>query len=272
MKEKYALLDTDFISKTHLIRKDDKNKLIDRIIDMPGYRFYCHEQIKIELLRHNIAGSPEWLEEKISSGLVHCFSDEEIVDELKNIYSDSSMAMYSNMLKNGCEAYKSGYFEENFTSIQALDYTNVSKERFLKELTNDCNLIGIGNNLGELKSYVLLQMLNIKLGEHIYVFCSDDRNARNGIVSLGGARCISVLSSFMRLNIDGNMTRDEAWPYIESYLEENRKRNQTTFKVHDASKELRYCKVPCEQVFEEMYSGKFEVLQNGNLRYKDETN
>ena len=26
-KEKYALLDTDFISKTHLIRKDDQNKM-----------------------------------------------------------------------------------------------------------------------------------------------------------------------------------------------------------------------------------------------------
>ncbi|MBE5845455.1 MAG: hypothetical protein E7302_15030 [Butyrivibrio sp.] len=49
MKEKYALLDTDFISKTHLIRKDEENKLIDRITEMPGYRFYCHEQIKTEL-------------------------------------------------------------------------------------------------------------------------------------------------------------------------------------------------------------------------------
>ena len=30
--EKYALLDTDFISKMHLIRKDDHNKLIDKIM------------------------------------------------------------------------------------------------------------------------------------------------------------------------------------------------------------------------------------------------
>lgn len=34
---KYALLDTDFISKMHLIRKDDQNKLIDKIMAMPGY-------------------------------------------------------------------------------------------------------------------------------------------------------------------------------------------------------------------------------------------
>lgn len=42
----------------------------------------------------------------------------------------------------------------------------------------------------------------------------------------------------------------------------------TKFKVHDTSKQMRMCKVPCEQVIEEMYAGKLEVLQNGNLRYK----
>jgi hypothetical protein len=66
------------------------------------------------------------------------------------------------------------------------------------------------------------------------------------------------------------MTRDEAQPYLESYLEENRRRKQITFRVHDASKEMRLCRIPCEQVIEDMYAGKFEMLQNGNLRYKDE--
>ena len=55
--EKYALLDTDFISKMHLIRKDDHNKLIDKIMAMPGYCFYCHKQIQVEIMRHNIAGA-----------------------------------------------------------------------------------------------------------------------------------------------------------------------------------------------------------------------
>ena len=74
-KEKYALLDTDFISKTHLIRKDEDNRLIDRIVEMPGYRFYCHEQIKTELARHNIDNSPLWLKKKISSGTILCIDD-----------------------------------------------------------------------------------------------------------------------------------------------------------------------------------------------------
>ena len=93
-KEKYALLDTDFISKTHLIRKDDQNKMIDRIMEMQGYQFFCHEQIKIELKRHNIGNSPAWLEAKIIDGSVHCMSDEEILDELYSIYSNSAVVMY----------------------------------------------------------------------------------------------------------------------------------------------------------------------------------
>jgi hypothetical protein len=54
VSEKYALLDTDFISKMHMVRKDDNNRLIDKIMAMPNYLFYCHEQIRIELSRHNI--------------------------------------------------------------------------------------------------------------------------------------------------------------------------------------------------------------------------
>lgn len=267
-KEKYALLDTDFISKAHLIRKDDQNKLIDRIMEMPRYQFYCHEQIRKELIKHNVGNSPEWLEAKISDGSVHCISDEEIIADLHTIYSDSAEAVYANMLRNGCEAYKSGHFEENFIRLQALDYLSISKELFLQELKADCDEIGEGKNLGELKSYVLLQVLSTKLGEQVYVFCSDDKNARSGIVSLGSARCISVLTAFMRLYKEGVLLRKDAEPYLQAYLSECKKHHQTTFRVHDKSKQMQMCKVPCEQVIREMYAGKLELLQNGNLRYK----
>jgi hypothetical protein len=208
-----AILDTDFISKTHLIRKDDQNKMIDRIMEMQGYQFFCHEQIKIELKRHNIGNSPAWMEARIIDGSVHCMSDEEILDELYSIYSNSAVAMYVSMLRNGCEAYKKGYFEENFTRLQALDYLSISKASFLQKLKEDCDDIGEGKNLGELKSYVLLQLLSVKPGEQIYVFCSDDKNARSGIISLGSARCISVLSAaFMRLDKEGILGRKDAEP------------------------------------------------------------
>lgn len=58
-KDKYALLDTDFISKTYIIQKDAENHLIDRIMELPRYQFSCHGQIRTELSRHNVSGSME---------------------------------------------------------------------------------------------------------------------------------------------------------------------------------------------------------------------
>ena len=160
--EKYALLDTDFISKMHLIRKDDHNKLIDKIMAMPGYCFYCHKQIQVEIMRHNIAGAPEWFQSKIESKSICMYDDEMILDELTDIYGDLALAMYVDMLKTACDAYKDGYFEENFTEMSKINALYVGRTEFLEKLTLDCETIGAGKNLGELKSYVLLQALNMK--------------------------------------------------------------------------------------------------------------
>lgn len=73
-KIKCALLDTDFISKLHITRKDDQNRLIDRILELPGYQFVCHEQITIELGRHN-ASAKDWLKDRIEEGSIQKFSD-----------------------------------------------------------------------------------------------------------------------------------------------------------------------------------------------------
>lgn len=212
--EKYALLDTDFISKMHMIRKDDEHTLIDKVMTMPDYIFCCHEQIGIELLRHNIAGAPEWFNDRVTAGSIRLYDDEMIIEDLL-----------------------------------------------------DCYAIGTGKNLGELKSYVLVQALNTKLGKQIYIFCSDDKNARNGIVAIGNTVCISVLSSFLRLKKEIGFNREEADPYIKSYMNCCLGKNQTTFKIHDTSKERQMIKVPCEQVFYEIFAGKVSEMKNGNLRY-----
>ncbi len=264
-KKKYALLDTDFISKTHLIRKDDENKLIERIVQLQDYEFYCHEQIRIELLRHNIAGSPEWLTEQIANGQVICYDDKCILNELADIYGDSAPAMYAQMLKTACEAFRIGYFSEQFPNIARLDYTGIDKDSFLAILDQECNALGTDHNLGEVKTYILLMFLNLTLGQQIYVFCSDDRNARNGIVSIGGARCITVLSSFLRLKIESGFEKEEAEPYIQSYLAFLQNSKQTTYKIRKGTGTGQIVKIPCSQVFEDLYAGKLEALKNGDL-------
>ncbi len=264
---KYALFDADFISKMHLIRKDDQNKLIDRIMAMPNYLFYCHKQILIELMRHNIIEVSEWLKSKIASKSIYMYDDEMILNELADIYGNFAIYKYINMLKTACDAYEIGYFEEKFVCISQINNIHISKEDFLKFLRNDCDAIDKGQNLGELKSYVLLQVLNFKYGEQIYVFCSDDKNARNGVISIGNARCISVLSSFVRLKKEINFTKKEAKPYFDSYIQKCLVKDQKTFKIQESSKEKRMCRISCEKVFDEIFEGKIDELMTGNLRY-----
>lgn len=268
-KDKYALLDTDFISKMHIIQKDSNNHLIDRIMELPGYKFYCHSQIKTELSRHNISGSVEWLENKISIGQIKCYNDEEILYELENVYGPMTYGIYINLLQNACEAYSAGYFEDNFCELQKIDYSKITKIQFLEKLGMDCDNISTGNNLGEIKSYVLLQVLSILAGEQIYVFCSDDQNARKGIVSIGNAKCISVLSSFVRLKKECDFGQEEAKEYIKSWLDFCTTHNQKVFRVIENSEVLRMCRIPCEQVMREIYEDKFEETYTGHLRYKD---
>ena len=50
--KRYALLDTDFISKTHSVQDDGGNHLIDRVIELPEYEFFCHAQIVTDLNRY----------------------------------------------------------------------------------------------------------------------------------------------------------------------------------------------------------------------------
>lgn len=267
-KDKYALLDTDFISKTHIIQKDADNHLIDRIMELPGYQFFCHSQIRTELSRHNITGTVKWLDNKISTRQIKCYSDEDILDELEPVYGAMTLGLYVNLLQKACQAYAEGYYENNFKELQKVDYGNSTKGDFLKKLKVDCDIIGAGNNLGEIKTYVLLQMLLMMLGEQLYVFCSDDRNARSGIVSIGGVRCISVLSAFVRLKKECDFGKEEAKNYIESWLAFCAEHKQTTFKVQENAKVLHMCKVPCRQVMQEIYEDKLEETRMGYLRYK----
>lgn len=70
--EKYALLDTDFISKTHFIHGDTEKCLVDLVVEMPGYCFFCHSQIIKELSRHN-QQAIGWLQHKISEQKIQCY-------------------------------------------------------------------------------------------------------------------------------------------------------------------------------------------------------
>lgn len=102
----------------------------------------------------------------------------------------------------------------------------------------------------------------------IYVFCSDDKNARNGATNFEDVRCISLVSVFSRLKEESNLTLADAEPYIESLIAFYQDHHQTTFRVMEASEVRRLQRIPCRQVLQEIFDGKFIELKNGMLRYK----
>lgn len=214
--KRYALLDTDFISKTHSVQDDNGNHLIDRVMELPEYEFFCHAQIVTELNRYN-ADAPIWLSEKIGAQKIKSYTDQEILESLSLVRGPLACATYTQMLKLACDAFSKDYFSEHYRVLEEADYTVISREDYLKELERLDIEVGKKNNLGEIKSFVLLQVLSVMLGEQIYVFCSDDKNARKLLffcskvfhskklsirrVLLQNLKCFFILGKFVRVGL-----------------------------------------------------------------------
>ena len=265
-KKKIALLDTDFIFKTH-ISQSTTDHLIDKVLLLPGYDFYCHGQIVTELGRHTPEAS-QWLQNKIQNQDIRCYTDEMILDELEQIYGSACCNWYAQFLKDACDAFGDDHFANYYAALQGLDYSKISKTEFLEILAAADDGVGRQNSLGEIKTYVLLQTLDILNGEHIYMFCSDDQKARIGITQFDNVRCISVLSAFLKLKNEIGLTKTLAEPYRNSWLDFCTEHKQATFRVLVANEKRKFCKVPCAQVLDDIYDDKFLILGDGNLKYK----
>ena len=262
---KYALLDTDFISKTHTVRLDDNRHLIDLVLTMPDYSFYCHEQTVKELSRHN-AHAPAWLGERIEEDRIIEYSDEKIITDMSAVYRNLSIPKYIEMLKSACDAFDADCYAELYGELQA----TVSKDAFIIQLQSIESTIGEGRNLGEIKSYVLLQWLSILFGDQLYYFCSDDKDARNGILGIENinVRCITLVSSLLRIFRETKCSPDEMEPYIQAMLGYFAAHNRKTIRVVESSKVGRFEKVDCSKVLRGIFEDRFVELPNGFLKYK----
>ena len=114
--KRYALLDTDFISKTHSVQDDGGNHLIDRVMELPEYEFFCHAQIVTELNRYN-ADTPIWLSEKIGAQKIKSYTDQEILESLSLVRGPLACATYTQMLKLACDAFSKDYFSEHYRAL-----------------------------------------------------------------------------------------------------------------------------------------------------------
>lgn len=58
------------------------------------YHIHCYA----EIMRHNIAGAPEWFQSKIESKSICMYDDEMILDELSGVYGEWAISAYAGML------------------------------------------------------------------------------------------------------------------------------------------------------------------------------
>lgn len=269
MKKKYALLDTDFISKTHLIQGDEGKPFIELLVGLLDFCFFCHSQVVEEISRHNEQAS-NWLRKGIVEQKVRCYTDEAILEELTGLRGDLACLSYAELLRSACDAFSSSYFHTYYQAVDEFDYIRGTRAEFLKVLQMADREVGRHNSLGEIKSYVLLQFLSLLHGCQIYMFCSDDRAARNGAISFDDVSCMSVLSTFQILKEQYSWPIAEAMPYIESYVAFCNAHGQETFRVMEETTVPRMKRVPCRQVLLEVYEDKYVVLRNGFLRYRED--
>ena len=67
--------------------------MIDRVVELPEYVFFCHAQIITELNRYN-ADAPIWLSEKIGAQKIKSYTDQEILESLSLVRGPLACATY----------------------------------------------------------------------------------------------------------------------------------------------------------------------------------
>lgn len=54
MSNRYAVIDTGFIIKALIICNKSGKSLLELILEIPGYKFFCHEQILDDIFEKRI--------------------------------------------------------------------------------------------------------------------------------------------------------------------------------------------------------------------------
>ena len=61
IEKKYALLDTDFIVRKIIAKKNENDHLIDKLLEFDDYNFVCHEKVLEKISAYSCFGEAEWL-------------------------------------------------------------------------------------------------------------------------------------------------------------------------------------------------------------------
>ena len=265
---KNAILDTDFVSKANIIKPGD-SVLADEVLSFPGYRFFCHQKMIEELGDHGTRQSQEWLAKKIAAGVIECYSDERIIREMQEQIGNNCFLYFRSFLKNGCNLFHRELYRSHFEALdQYLESGNLTKKAFLSVLQTRESSIGHQESYGEVKAFVLSQVLKMLKGTETYIFCSDDFGARQGFANGALIPCISILSVFLKMKLIGK-SLEEVQPFFQSLVRwcTERENPQTHVRVWKfASGSDKRVRVPISTLLTEIFDGKYQARKDGDLQ------
>lgn len=263
---KYAILDTDFVFKINIVCDNDGRPLADRVMAFPEYEFYCHEKLVEELGHHGTREAKHWLQDRIDDGSIRKCSDRDILDMLYRTLGNQCYSRYMTYLKTSCDVYNRNYFKGNYAALMD---NPVNREQFVEVLKSCDKAIGSGNHLGEKKAYVLLQALRFVKGDNVYLFCSDDFQARSGLDADGDIRCVSLMAVFMKLR-NQKVPQEKAEEYFNSFVMWCNGNGQTQIHVwRSQGRGMVRTTYDLSDVLEGIYQGKFRLMKNGDLLLAD---
>ena len=267
-ERKCAILDADFVSKANII-KAENSVLADEVLEFPGYQFFCHQKMKEELGDHGTGEAQLWLEKKIASGEITCYSDGQIITEMREMLHGFCYDYYRSFLKQGCDLFDIGFYARYFMSLDEwLEKGEDSTEAFLAVLCSCEDEIGHQKSYGEVKAFVLVQVLRLLYGMEAYIFCSDDFGARQGFANGAQIPCISILSVFLKMWLIGKKM-EEVQPFFQSLVHwcTNRENPQTHVRVW-VFREGSYKRerMPLASILQDIYAGLYCARKNGDLQ------
>lgn len=262
--KRIALLDTDFIIKSHISMNNDDEYLFSHLINLNQYDYCMHEKIFNELSGNLII--QKQIVKLIEAKKIKCYSDSEILKILEKIYGKISCLIFIRFLKISCDKLETGFFNKYYNALENLN-SGISSCDFLKVLYECESIIPVKTSMGEKKTFVLLQTLKLINENEIYVFCSDDRRARLSALQFPGIRCLTVLALIASL-----YKRGEPIDTIKSYyysLCSFFQKHSGGFKVwkkhpNGFARQL----VNFDILFNDIINNRMEIRADGDLVYR----
>ena len=240
---KIACFDADIIIKTSRNNKE----LLENVVDIFD-KCYLHKCVYEEI--NWPQKTIKLLNKLIKKNKINLITDENLYDELeiKKLFLDS--------LQQVCEIFGLEY--ENIYS----NHNNIvnNKGKFINKLykSDKC----IKENVGEVRTLLMIILLREIEKDKINYFISDDRRARNVIVFNYGKTLtenkiygLSLLSSFYMLKKEG-LTKKEAMKFVSNFYSK-----QTKIFYE----ENRMEKMNNTEIIEKIYEDKLKLLRNGDF-------